>query len=528
MNAPTRHQRYDAVVVGGGHNGLVAAAYLAQSGQSVLLLERLPRVGGAAISQQVFPGVPARLSAYSYLVSLFPDRIAADLGVEVALKSRRTASYSPVVREGRATGLLVERNPGELTRASFRDVTGSDREYDAWQHFYTDVAQFAQAVAPTLLEPLPRRADLAARVAAPIWGALVETPLGATIEERFDDDLVRGVVATDALIGTFTDVHDPSLEQNRCFAYHLIGNGTGEWRVPVGGMGALSASLERSAFNRGAELLTRAFVTRIDTDGTSAQVTYRHGDAEHVVDCDWVLSNVAPWVLRILLGEDPGPRPEGAQVKVNMVVDRLPRLRSGAAASAAFAGTFHVAEGYEQLRTAYRQAASGQLPDVPPGELYCHSLTDPSVMGALSVDGKHTLTYFGLHTPARLFSGHVEAQRDEHVIRMLDAINAHLEEPLESLLTLDERGHPCLQAKAPQDVETALAMPGGHIFHGPLSWPWAEDPAALATPGQRWGVATPLPNVVLCGAGAVRGGAVSGIGGHNAAMAILESVRLGL
>jgi phytoene dehydrogenase-like protein len=135
----------------------------------------------------------------------------------------------------------------------------------------------------------------------------------------------------------------------------------------------------------------------------------------------------------------------------------------------------------------------------------------------------HTLTYFGVHTPARLFEGDVEAQRDIAVGRALDAINEHLEEPIESLVAIDRNGDPCLEAKAPQDIDEALAMPGGHIFHGDLAWPWAPNRSRLDTPAHRWGVATDIENVVLCGSGARRGGAVSGIGGHNAAQAILEA-----
>ena len=148
-------KKYDVVVVGGGHNGLVSAAYLARAGLSVLVLERLDHTGGAAVSANAFTGTEARLSRYSYLVSLMPTELMDELGLDLALASRSTASYTPVLRDGRSTGLLVERPEGEPTRRSFAELTGGDREYDAWRGFYADVAQLAHVVAPTLLSPLP-------------------------------------------------------------------------------------------------------------------------------------------------------------------------------------------------------------------------------------------------------------------------------------------------------------------------------------------------------------------------------------
>ena len=136
MNSASRNEKYDVVIVGGGHNGLVAAAYLARAGVSTLLLERLPHTGGAAVSAQAFAGLEARLSRYSYLVSLMPEQIISDLGLDIDLLSRTTASYTPVIRDGSPTGLLVERPEGTLTAESFRKLTGSDEEYDAWRKFY--------------------------------------------------------------------------------------------------------------------------------------------------------------------------------------------------------------------------------------------------------------------------------------------------------------------------------------------------------------------------------------------------------
>jgi phytoene dehydrogenase-like protein len=520
-----RLDRYDAVVVGGGHNGLTAAAYLARAGLSVLVLERLDHVGGAAVSAEAFPGTGARLSRYSYLVSLLPESIARDLDLGLELRSRRTASYSPTTRGDRELGLLVEHDEGAVTRESFRRLTGDDAEYDAWRAFYSDVAKVAAKVAPSLTEPLVSVRDMAAGLDPEIWSALVERPIGELIESRFTDDLVRGVVATDALIGTFASTHDPSLVQNRCFLYHLIGNGTGEWRVPVGGMGRVTDALAGAAVAAGAELLTSAGVSRIAADGDGADVSWHDGDRHHTVRAGVVLANVAPWVLRILMGEEPEPetKPVGSQLKINFLLSRLPRLRSGDDPAAAFAGTFHVAEGYADLETAYRQAAAGRIPDVPPGELYCHSLTDPSVLGELAGRGVHTLTYFGLHLTAGLFEHDLEARKKEAVERAIAAIDVHLDEPLMSCVLTGPDGTPCVEAKAPQDIEADLAMPGGHIFHGDLSWPWASSREALTTPAQQWGVATEIGSVLLCGSGARRGGAVSGLGGHNAAQAVLAA-----
>jgi phytoene dehydrogenase-like protein len=524
MNQPSKQSRYDVVVVGGGHNGLVAAAYLARAGLSVLILERLASTGGAVSSEELFPGMPAKMSPYASLVGLFPDQILKDLGIDVQFRARRTSSYTPVIRGGRHIGLHVESKPTHLTADSFQLLTGSQREYDTWQSFNAQLGALAQTLAPTLLEPLPDQATLRQRVEPRLWSEIVEEPLGRVVEERFADDVVRGLVASDGLIGTFADLHDPDLQQNRCFLYHRIGNGTGEWRVPIGGMGALSSSIERAVWRFGGEVVTNAFVAKVESDGTTGQVTYQVDGSEHTVACSYVLGNVSPWVLDLMLGENPGPRPEGAQVTINMVLDRLPRLRAGVSPPMAFAGTMHIAESYEQLQQSFLEAQEGFIPETPPGELFCHSLTDPSVLGPLAMEGKHAFSYLGLNAPARLFSGNVDGHRDEIVLRVLDVMNVYLEEPIESLISLDVEGNPCLRAYAPQDVESALAMPGGHIFHGPLSWPWADGRTPLDTPAQRWGVQSSVANVMLCGAGGVRGGSVSGIGGHNAAMAVLESV----
>jgi phytoene dehydrogenase-like protein len=512
----------DVVVVGGGHNGLTAAAYLARAGRSVRLLERLPEVGGAAVSRQLFPGVDVRLSAYSYLVSLLPDRVVADLGLRLALADRAVASYTAFTRDGRSRGLYVERDEGPATAASFRDLTGSDDEFAGWRRFYGRLATLAEDLAPTLIEPLLSPGDLAARVRErELWHDLHERPLADLVADHLADDVVRGVALTDGLIGTFADVHDAGSAAGRCFLYHLIGNGTGRWRVPVGGMGAVSGALADAARAAGAELLTRATVTAVEPGRDGVTVHWTDDDGtEHALDARHVVVGAAPTVLAALTGTDAGPRPSGSQLKVNMVLARLPRLRSGADPATAFAGTFHVDESAGQIDRAYAQAAAGRLPDAIPFEVYCHSLTDPSILGPRArAAGLHTLTLFGLHTPVELYRADNEAIRADAVRRVVAQLDEHLEEPLLDCLARDADGEPCLQAASPVDVEESLAMPGGHIFHGDLAWPEARTPDEAGT----WGVSTAHPRIVSASSGGtVRGGAVSGLGGYAAARALLD------
>lgn len=515
MSTP-RDDRRDVVIVGGGHNGLAAAAYLALAGKRVTVLERLDVLGGAAVSATAFEGVDARLSRYSYLVSLLPARVIRDLGLDITLRRRRYSSYTPV--PGSDRGLLIDSADATAT------ATALGHDADAWASFYSGTARLAQALFPTVTEPLLTRTEARAAVGDDrLWIDLIERPVGESIERTFSDDLVRGVVLTDALIGTFAPNVDESLAANRCFLYHVIGGGTGDWDVPVGGMGAVTGELARAARLAGAELLTGAEVTSITPDG---EVSYRVGDREVTLGATWVLANVAPAVLEGLLGETIQPGPEGAQVKVNLLLSRLPRLIDpGVDPVAAFGGTFHINETWAQLATAYERAAAGSVPDPLPCEIYCHSLTDPSILSPeLQASGAQTLTVFGLHTPARLVS---ERNNDERRAELQAAVLASLDsvlgEPVEELLLTDAAGRPTIETKTTLDLEHALRMPGGNIFHAPLSWPFAEDDAALASPAERWGVATRHPRILLCGSGARRGGAVSAIGGHNAAMAVLEA-----
>jgi phytoene dehydrogenase-like protein len=286
-------------------------------------------------------------------------------------------------------------------------------------------------------------------------------------------------------------------------------------------MGAVSAALRDAAHAAGAQLRTGAEVTAVG----AGEVRFDTADgASHAVGARRILAGVAPAELDRLRGRGPAqPKPEGAQLKVNLLLARLPRLRDERVApERAFAGTFHVNETAEQLQAAYADAAAGRIPALPPCDVYCHTLSDRSILGSqLAASSAQTMTLFALHMPARLFAAEAEADAGRAragalraTLRSLDSV---LAEPIEDCILHGPDGSPCIEARTPLDLERELRLPGGNIFHRDLRWPFAEEPADIG----HWGVETDDPAILLCGAGARRGGGVSAIPGRNAAMAAL-------
>ena len=501
-------KHYDVVVIGGGHNGLVAATYLAKAGKSVVILEANSEVGGATTSVRAFPEYDAMLSRYSYLISLLPDQIVSDLGLDFECISRTVSSYTPYSRNGKDSGLYVARQWDKETEDSFNELDPSGAEWAAWQDFYNEIAEFAVKIAPSMLQPLKSRSELKAEINMPeVWDYLMERPIGEVIKERFKDDLVRGVVLTDALIGTFSSAFE--MQANICFLYHLIGNGTGEWKVPRGGMGALVKELVRVATAAGVEIKVNARVKSVNTGTENATLTLE--DATTLTS-SFVLSNAAPQVLARLRGKTPPVSLEGSQMKINILLKSLPQLKSGIDPRLAFAGTFHAQESFAQCESTHLQAKGGAVPEMLPIEMYCHTLTDPSILSAeLQAQGYQTLTLFGLHTPAALFDTDNEGTKASALKAALASLNQYLVEPIENVIA-------AIEVKSPLDIEGDVGLPRGNIFHKDLSFPFREDDQKT-----RWGVETDDPRIFICGAGAIRGGGVSGIPGHNAAMAVLEA-----
>src|SRR5438105_10067664 len=322
---------YDVVIRGAGDNGLVAASYLGRAGLSVLLLEKNDYIGGATTSQKVFPDYEAYLSRYSYLVSLFPEKIIRDLGLNLELRRRAIGSFTPYIKDRRHDGLLLSNVSEETSRQSMFELTGGHTEYEQLKKFYNLPRVFAEHVWDSMLEPLVVKEEFGRRfepdeISREAWRSLVEEPLGRAIERYFQNDLVRGLVLTDAKIGVFTHPHDPSLLQNRCFLYHLIGNKTGEWKVPVGGMGAVARELEQAARKSGADFLTNVDLHALDLNGKTREVEFGVDGKRQTVDARFLLVNFGRNVLAKFSGKpyQPDATDEGSVFKINMLLLLLP------------------------------------------------------------------------------------------------------------------------------------------------------------------------------------------------------------
>jgi len=518
------HTHYDVVIVGGGHNGLVAASYLAKAGKTVLLLERNNYIGGATTSQRIFSDYDAHLSRYSYLVSLFPEKISQDLDLSVEFRRRKIASFTPFERDGKADGILLTNIDEDHNQQVIENLNPKD--YETYRQMLDLQQVLADKIWDSFLEPLQSKNYWENQFSEPtqmsIWKGLIDKPIGQWIEMYAQNDLLRGILLTDAKIGAYTHAHDPSLLQNRTYLYHVIGNKTGEWRVPLGGLGAEVDALQKVATKYGTTLLTNANVCSLQLGDEYHQVGFDYENSPQKVNAKYVLLNASPLTTSRLLNEPyrPTPQDEGTAFKVNMLLERLPQLKAEVASEDAFAGTFHINQSYSQMEQAYKEAAAGKVPSLPPCEIYCHTLTDDSILSTeLVQQGYHTLTLFGLDMPYRLFKENPEATKKQVLAAYFQGINSYLAEPIEDCIARAADGTLCVEAKSAWDLEQELGLPQGNIFHKGLSWFFAENDAEI---GSR-GVETAYNRVYVCGSSAKRGGAVSGITGYNAAMKVLET-----
>src|SRR2546430_16997548 len=290
-------------------------------------------------------------------------------------------------------------------------------------------------------------------------------------------------------------------------------------------MGGVARELEEAARRSGAEFLTGIRIRALGLNGKSRTVEFEMAEKTETIEGRFVLVNFGRNVLAKFTGTpfQPDATDEGSVFKINMLLSKLPKLKAKKHPAAdAWCGTFHSDESYEQMNLSYGQAAQGRLPEKTPCEVYCHTLTDGSILAPdLREQGFHTMTLFGLDAPWSLFARDNENMRREAEKRFLGSVNQWLEEPIEDCLAAARDGRPCIESKSPVDIEDALGMYRGNIFQNAPTWPFAERRDQAGT----WGVETEYENVFLCGSSALRGGAGSGIPGHNAAMKVLQELK---
>jgi phytoene dehydrogenase-like protein len=527
---------YDDIVVGGGHNGLVLAAYLARAGERVLVLEARDRVGGACTTEETWPGF--RVSTAAYVVSLFRPEIVRDLELArhgYAVLERNPSSFTPFP-DGRhlLLGPDAAANRSEVAKLSPRDAERLPR-YEAM------LERIARAIEPTLLETPPDpfsgrirdllrllrdgRRLLALREDGPAAIEILTAPARAVLDRWFESDALKATLATDAIIGAWASPSTPGTAY--VLFHHVMGetNGArGVWGYVRGGMGTLSEALAAAARAHGAEIRTSARVARILVRGGAAVGVALEDGTE--LSARRIASNAD--ASRTLLGLVREPElPPGVadavraidyasgSVKINVALSGLPDFRAlpgSASPGPQHRGTIHVAPSLDHLERAFDDARNGMPSRAPVLECTLPSAVDPSV----APPGRHLMSMFVQYAPYRLAQGSWEEERERFAARCFDALEEYA--PGFRRLVL---AHEVL---APPDIERRFGLTGGNIFQGAMTLPQLFSMRPL--PGHA-DYRTPIENLYLCGAATHPGGGVMGACGYNAAREMLRDRRRG-
>ena len=524
---------YDAVVIGAGHNGLVAAALLAAKGRRVLVLERRELVGGACVTEEIFPGF--KFSAAAYLVSLLQERVVQELDLPrfgYRVDPKDPAFFSPFP-DGRTLTMWQDegRTVAEIAKFSPRDA-------QAYPEYGRFVDRLARSVEPLLLRTppeLPPRSPLDLveylRVAAPFRsldanavGGLVKIFTQSAYEflaEWFESDQIRATLATDGVIGANGGPMSPGTAYVLLHHYMGgVGGVRGLWGFARGGMGAVTKAMADSARSRGAEIRVGAAVS---------QVLVRNGNARGVVLEDGeeirsrvVISNADPKTtfLRLVAREHLDGefltaierfRCEGTSLKINLALDDLPDFKAVPGRGPHHGATMHICPGIEYMERAWDDAKYGRPSRHPIIEMTIPTIYDPSLAPA----GKHIMGIFLQYAPYSLKEGAWDELREPYADHVIDCIAEYA--PNIKSIVLHR------QVLTPLDLERTYGITGGNIFHGGMSL----DQMFTSRPVAGWArYATPLPGLYLCGSGAHPGGGVMGAAGYNAARRILKDRRL--
>jgi phytoene dehydrogenase-like protein len=514
---------YDAVVIGGGHNGLTAACYLAGAGLSVAVLERYGTVGGAAITEELIKGY--RVSTGSYVLSLMPRWILDDLDLWSAglqYLDRDPRIFVPFPDGTSLTWWGDEaRRDAELAKISKRDASRF-AEYEAF------IERAAAVMDRFILRNPPSWAEVAAEFRGPADLAVFQKCfLGSAAdiaEHFFESEKIQAVVAATGIIGTFRGPRDPGTGYVKL--YHSMGMATGNrgaWTYVRGAMGAVTQALARVAEKRGASVRTDADVKEIIIrDGRATGVVLADGEE---VRGRVVLSNADP--VRTYLGLVPrrelpddyrraveAIKIESPVMKINMAVSEPPRFTMLPAERVreGYSGGLFIAPTIDYMQRACDEARAGRPAAHPFLNVHLQSVVDDSVAPA----GRHTLSIFTQYFPYRLAAGTWAERRDAIADAVLAELGRYAPNVPGSVIAR--------QVLAPPDLEARFGLTGGHIFHGELVPEQAFDlrpvPGSTSYEG-------PVRGLYLCGSGAWPGGCVMGAPGHNAAQEVIARFRAG-
>jgi phytoene dehydrogenase-like protein len=521
----------DAVIVGGGHNGLVCAAYLARAGLDVLVLERRELLGGAAATEEPWAGY--RVSSASYVVSLLPPRIEREL--ELRRHGYRVSIITPdyYVPFGDRTALTLwgetGRDSAEIARFSSADAEA----YLAFDVYFERIARLLRdllfVVPPNLaLGDLPRWLALGARVRH--WSGrdaaeivrLFTLSAADFLDEWFEDERIKGALATQAMVGAWGGPMSPGSAY--VLMHHWIGEvdgHSGAWGWVHGGMGGVSAALAAAARAAGAELRTDSAVQRVVVrDGRAVGVELEGGE---FVEARRVISNAHPvTTYRDLVGERHLPddvvrdirrfRTRSGSVKVNAALSKLPTPAAwdGPVPGDPHRGLIAVAPSIEYLERAWDDAKYGRPSEHPYVEAIFPTVHEPG----LAPDGRQLMLAFVQYGPYELAEGDWESERDAFGARVIETLGEYVPDIAGSVEQLE--------VLAPPDLERRFGLLGGNIMQGEMT----PDQSFSLRPIFGYGdYPTPIEGLFLCGSGTHPGGGVMGVPGHNCARVVSRAAR---
>jgi phytoene dehydrogenase-like protein len=509
----------DVVVLGAGHNGLVAATLLARAGLDVLVVEEKSTVGGACKTERPFARVPGlATSTGAYLLGLMPPELIAKLGIDIPTIRRDPHYFLPTTR---GAYLLFGSDRGAM-RSQFEQFF-SARDWKANEALTREIAELRQDVAPTWLEEPLSIEETAERWVRPalrdVFVALCRKPIAEYLE-RFDfqSDLLRAMYAvTDGFSGLHGGYRTPGTGMN--FLVHnmcRLAGSDGTFMMVRGGMGTVTARLGEAAMRAGAPIRVDHAVERIVLDqGSVAGVLLAGGEeirarvvvcnADPLRMCELVgrASLPAPYVARV-----DGYRRDGTTMKVNLALRGLPKF-SCLDDPRAYGPTIHLLPEEDVIASverAYADATEGRLPDLPTIEWYIHSTVDGSIRDA---DGHHSSALFVQWVPYALAGGKTwENEEERYVAHLLSICDRFA--PGTSALVADTF------TLTPSKIERHFGISRGHIHHVDNGFGFAD----------RLPYATPIPGLYSCSAGTHPAGSVIGCGGHNAAARVLRDLAL--